>query len=237
VLRALQMTTSCDAGLCRAPVCPASGQQGAVGAAAGHDGSGWQVCGLDIGCSHIGPSGGWQVCGLDIGCSHIGPSRHHTPHHTTPHHTTPHHTTPHHSCDTPALPSCPPCTPYRCVGLHRLLLLNFYPFMQKYIAPHQRDVHQARVGCGVNQGQAGGRRTCDDVGQTGGFCGYEKEKGGARHAHTLIDTHPTICACKQALTACTTYHMAACGPLCARRYWQRWCRVCMSSCRPTPWHQ
>jgi protein SDA1 len=26
------------------------------------------------------------------------------------------------------------------VGVHKLLLLNFYPFLQKYIAPHQRDV-------------------------------------------------------------------------------------------------
>lgn len=28
----------------------------------------------------------------------------------------------------------------RTVGLHRLLLLNFYPYLQKYIQPHQRDV-------------------------------------------------------------------------------------------------
>jgi protein SDA1 len=28
----------------------------------------------------------------------------------------------------------------RVVGVHKLLLLNFYPFLQKYIAPHQRDV-------------------------------------------------------------------------------------------------
>lgn len=28
----------------------------------------------------------------------------------------------------------------RAVGVHRLLLLNFYPFLQKYIQPHQRDV-------------------------------------------------------------------------------------------------
>ncbi|KAF5726706.1 protein SDA1 [Tripterygium wilfordii] len=28
----------------------------------------------------------------------------------------------------------------RTVGLHRLILLNFYPFLQKYIQPHQRDV-------------------------------------------------------------------------------------------------
>lgn len=28
----------------------------------------------------------------------------------------------------------------RAVGVHKLLLLNFYPFLQKYIAPHQRDV-------------------------------------------------------------------------------------------------
>lgn len=27
--------------------------------------------------------------------------------------------------------------------MHKLLLLNFYPFLQKYIAPHQRDVTQA----------------------------------------------------------------------------------------------
>ncbi|KAI7837441.1 hypothetical protein COHA_008699 [Chlorella ohadii] len=30
----------------------------------------------------------------------------------------------------------------RAVGVHKLLLLNFYPFLQKYIAPHQRDVTQ-----------------------------------------------------------------------------------------------
>jgi protein SDA1 len=30
--------------------------------------------------------------------------------------------------------------PRRVVGVHKLLLLNFYPFLQKYIAPHQRDV-------------------------------------------------------------------------------------------------
>jgi protein SDA1 len=29
---------------------------------------------------------------------------------------------------------------FRVVGVHKLLLLNFYPFLQKYIAPHQRDV-------------------------------------------------------------------------------------------------
>lgn len=26
------------------------------------------------------------------------------------------------------------------MGVHKLLLLNLYPFLQKYIAPHQRDV-------------------------------------------------------------------------------------------------
>uniref|UniRef100_A0A0D6QXD4 Protein SDA1 n=1 Tax=Araucaria cunninghamii TaxID=56994 RepID=A0A0D6QXD4_ARACU len=30
----------------------------------------------------------------------------------------------------------------RAVGLHRLILLNFYPFLQKYVQPHQRDVTQ-----------------------------------------------------------------------------------------------
>ncbi|KAH9314952.1 hypothetical protein KI387_023579 [Taxus chinensis] len=30
----------------------------------------------------------------------------------------------------------------RSVGLHRLVLLNFYPFLQKYVQPHQRDVTQ-----------------------------------------------------------------------------------------------
>lgn len=29
---------------------------------------------------------------------------------------------------------------FRVIGVHKLLLLNFYPFLQKYIAPHQRDV-------------------------------------------------------------------------------------------------
>ncbi|GMP57804.1 hypothetical protein CsSME_00021726 [Camellia sinensis var. sinensis] len=28
----------------------------------------------------------------------------------------------------------------RTVGLHRLILLNFYPYLQKYVQPHQRDV-------------------------------------------------------------------------------------------------
>ncbi|XP_058115565.1 uncharacterized protein LOC131258331 [Magnolia sinica] len=28
----------------------------------------------------------------------------------------------------------------RTIGLHRLILLNFYPFVQKYVQPHQRDV-------------------------------------------------------------------------------------------------
>lgn len=28
----------------------------------------------------------------------------------------------------------------RVVGVHRLLLLNLYPFIQKYVQPHQRDV-------------------------------------------------------------------------------------------------
>ncbi|XP_038895113.1 protein SDA1 homolog isoform X2 [Benincasa hispida] len=28
----------------------------------------------------------------------------------------------------------------RTVGLHRLILLNFYPFLQKYVQPHQRDI-------------------------------------------------------------------------------------------------
>ncbi|KAF6262746.1 SDA1-domain-containing protein [Scenedesmus sp. NREL 46B-D3] len=28
----------------------------------------------------------------------------------------------------------------RVIGVHKLLVLNFYPFLQKYIAPHQRDV-------------------------------------------------------------------------------------------------
>jgi hypothetical protein len=30
----------------------------------------------------------------------------------------------------------------RVVGVHKLQLLNFYPFLQKYIAPHQRDETQ-----------------------------------------------------------------------------------------------
>ena len=28
----------------------------------------------------------------------------------------------------------------RAIGVHKLLVLNFYPFLQKYIQPHQRDV-------------------------------------------------------------------------------------------------
>jgi hypothetical protein len=30
----------------------------------------------------------------------------------------------------------------RAVGIHRLTLLNFYPYLQRYIQPHQRDVTQ-----------------------------------------------------------------------------------------------
>lgn len=30
----------------------------------------------------------------------------------------------------------------RVIGVHKLLLLNFYPFMQRYLQPHQRDVPQ-----------------------------------------------------------------------------------------------
>ncbi|PNW82173.1 hypothetical protein CHLRE_06g277050v5 [Chlamydomonas reinhardtii] len=30
----------------------------------------------------------------------------------------------------------------RIIGVHKLLVLNFYPYLQKYIAPHQRDVTQ-----------------------------------------------------------------------------------------------
>jgi len=30
----------------------------------------------------------------------------------------------------------------RVVGVHRLLLVNFYPFLQRYLQPHQRDVTQ-----------------------------------------------------------------------------------------------
>ncbi len=30
----------------------------------------------------------------------------------------------------------------RVMGVHKLLLLNFYPFVQKYCQPHQRDVTQ-----------------------------------------------------------------------------------------------
>jgi protein SDA1 len=30
----------------------------------------------------------------------------------------------------------------RSVGTHRLLLLNFYPWVQRYLAPGQRDVTQ-----------------------------------------------------------------------------------------------
>lgn len=28
----------------------------------------------------------------------------------------------------------------RVIGVHRLILLNFYPFLQRYLQPHQRDV-------------------------------------------------------------------------------------------------
>ncbi|KAG2501935.1 hypothetical protein HYH03_000433 [Edaphochlamys debaryana] len=30
----------------------------------------------------------------------------------------------------------------RVIGVHKLLVLNFYPYLQKYIAPHQREVNQ-----------------------------------------------------------------------------------------------
>lgn len=46
----------------------------------------------------------------------------------------------------------PPQVISRCVGVHKLLLLNFYPFLQKYIAPQQREVTHilaalVQVGC------------------------------------------------------------------------------------------
>jgi hypothetical protein len=28
----------------------------------------------------------------------------------------------------------------RVIGVHKLLLLNFYPYLQRYVQPHQRDV-------------------------------------------------------------------------------------------------
>ena len=28
----------------------------------------------------------------------------------------------------------------RIMGVHKLILLNFYPFLQRYLQPHQRDV-------------------------------------------------------------------------------------------------
>ena len=28
----------------------------------------------------------------------------------------------------------------RIIGVHKLILLNFYPFLQRYLQPHQRDV-------------------------------------------------------------------------------------------------
>ncbi len=28
----------------------------------------------------------------------------------------------------------------RIMGVHKLILLNFYPFLQRYLRPHQRDV-------------------------------------------------------------------------------------------------
>lgn len=30
----------------------------------------------------------------------------------------------------------------RVMGVHKLMLLNFYPFMQKFVLPHQRDAPQ-----------------------------------------------------------------------------------------------
>ncbi|KAK3026058.1 hypothetical protein RJ639_042550 [Escallonia herrerae] len=35
----------------------------------------------------------------------------------------------------------------RVVGLHRLILLNFYPYLQKYVQPHQRDVTNLLAAC------------------------------------------------------------------------------------------
>lgn len=28
----------------------------------------------------------------------------------------------------------------RCIGTHELLVLNFYPFLQKYLSPHQKEI-------------------------------------------------------------------------------------------------
>lgn len=35
----------------------------------------------------------------------------------------------------------------RLIGVHKLLILNFYPFLQKYIQPHQRDVTSVLAYC------------------------------------------------------------------------------------------
>ena len=56
--------------------------------------------------------------------------------------------------------------------MHKLLVLNFYPFLQKYIAPHQRDVTQARGRGrrGAHRGTAGalGARCTRVLGSTSG---------------------------------------------------------------------
>ena len=51
------------------------------------------------------------------------------------------------------------------MGVHKLLLLNFYPFLQKYIAPQQREVTHilaalVQVGGAGLRGRGGWRCHC-----------------------------------------------------------------------------
>ena len=68
----------------------------------------------------------------------------------------------------PPFPAARPLRPQvisRCVGVHKLLLLNFYPFLQKYIAPQQREVTHilaalVQVGGAGLRGRGGWRCHC-----------------------------------------------------------------------------
>jgi hypothetical protein len=64
----------------------------------------------------------------------------------------------------------------RVIGVHKLLVLNFYPFLQKYIAPHQRDVTLVLAtliqvgGGGERKGRGGGGGGGEVSGFVGGLC-------------------------------------------------------------------
>lgn len=51
----------------------------------------------------------------------------------------------------------------RVIGVHKLLVLNFYPYLQKYIQPHQRDVTQILAAL-VQARAVGARCVCEGWG-------------------------------------------------------------------------